>query len=167
MAPKTAGKNKPSNNQLAITRILNAPRELVWEVWTKPEHIAKWWGPNGFTNTIHNMDVRPGGEWNFIMHGSDGRDYNNKIVFNKIVKPELITYTHMVYPRFEVVVTFKKYGAKTKLNMVMTFSSEADYRFAMDQVGAEKGLIQTIGRLKVFVENMYGDNSAIMHTIYN
>jgi uncharacterized protein YndB with AHSA1/START domain len=140
--------------ELAITRILNAPRELVWEVWTKPEHIAKWWGPNGFTNTIHNMDVRPGGEWNFIMHGTDGKDYPNQIVFNKIVKPALITYTHTVYPRFDGVVTFKKYGNKTRLSMVITFASEAEYRFAVDRDGAKEGLTQTFGRLKHYVENI-------------
>jgi uncharacterized protein YndB with AHSA1/START domain len=50
-----------ADRQLSITRLINAPRELVFEVWTKPEHIKEWWGPNGFTNTIFNMDVKPGG----------------------------------------------------------------------------------------------------------
>src|SRR6476659_2119193 len=56
------------DKELTITRVLNAPIELVWEVWTNPDHIKNWWGPNGFTNTIFEMDVKPGGNWEFIMH---------------------------------------------------------------------------------------------------
>ena len=56
--------------------------------WTDPEHVAKWWGPTGFTNTIYEMDVRPGGVWRFVMHGPDGIDYQNKIVYIEVVKPE-------------------------------------------------------------------------------
>src|SRR5436190_19477576 len=70
-------KNSTKNRELLLTRLLNAPIELVWEVWTNPEHIAQWWGPNGFTNTITKMDVQPGGEWDLVMHGPDGTDYKN------------------------------------------------------------------------------------------
>lgn len=62
-------------------------------MWTDPKHIA-WWGPNGFTNTIHEMNVKPGGVWRFIMHGPDGTDYPNKILFIEVVKPERLVYTH-------------------------------------------------------------------------
>ena len=55
-------KNNTADRELLLTRILDAPIELVWEVWTKPEHIALWWGPDGFTNTIEEMDVQPDGE---------------------------------------------------------------------------------------------------------
>ena len=64
-------KSKLEKNELSINRILNAPRELVWEVWTVPNAIAQWWGPRGFPNTIHNMEVKEGGAWNFIMHRAD------------------------------------------------------------------------------------------------
>ena len=73
-----------AQRELVITRIFDAPRELVWRAWTDPKHVAQWWGPNGFTNTIHEMDVRPGGVWRFVMHGPDGVDYANKIVFGEI-----------------------------------------------------------------------------------
>ena len=66
------------DKELTITRVLNAPIDLVWKVWTDPDHIKNWWGPNGFTNTIFEMDVKPGGNWEFIMHGPDGKDYKNK-----------------------------------------------------------------------------------------
>lgn len=67
--------------ELLIKRTLNAPIELVWEVWTKPEHIAQWWGPTGFTNTITKMDMVAGGEWVLTMHGPDGTDYPGKHFF--------------------------------------------------------------------------------------
>ncbi len=154
MAQKNESVSKPTANELAITRILNAPRELVWEAWTDPEHLAKWWGPNGFTTTTHEIEVKEGGEWDFIMHAPDGADYKNRIVFNKLVKPELITYSHITGPRFDVTVTFKKYGAKTKIDVRMVFDSAKDYDVAVNTFGAKQGLQQHIGRLKEFVEKI-------------
>ena len=81
-----------ADRELLITRTLNAPIELVWEAWTNPEHLAKWWGPNGFTNSISKMDMKPGGEWNLIMHGPDGTDYKNKSIFKEIIKHKKIVY---------------------------------------------------------------------------
>ena len=74
-------------DEIVTTRLLNAPRALVFEAWTDPHHVAQWWGPNGFTNTIHEMDVTPGGVWRFVMHGPDGVDYPNRIVYIEVVNP--------------------------------------------------------------------------------
>ena len=79
-------KDKP---QIITTRLLNAPRDLVWKVLTTPEHIEHFWGPDGFTNSITKMDVRPGGEWLFTMHGPDGKDWPNRTRFTKVVPNEL------------------------------------------------------------------------------
>ena len=73
-----------SDRSLSLTRILDAPRELVWQVWTDPQHVVNWWGPDGFTNTNQSMDVSPGGFWRFVMHGPDGTDYKNLIQFIKL-----------------------------------------------------------------------------------
>src|SRR5258708_33017973 len=94
MENKNVKSNDTSDSELLITRTLNAPVQLVWEVWTNPEHIKNWWGPNGFTNTIHNMDVQSGGTWDFIMHGPDGTDYRNKNIFKEIVKHKKIVFEH-------------------------------------------------------------------------
>ncbi len=67
------------DREIVLTRRIKAPRELVWEAYTKPEHVMQWYGPNGFTLTIHEMDVRVGGVWRFMMHGPDGTDYPNPI----------------------------------------------------------------------------------------
>ncbi len=77
--------NDIANRELSITRMLSAPIDLVWEVWTNPEHIANWWGPRGFINTIHKMDVLLGCEWRLTMHGPDGIKYHNKSVFIEIM----------------------------------------------------------------------------------
>jgi uncharacterized protein YndB with AHSA1/START domain len=75
-------------------REFDAPRDLVFAAWTDPKHLAQWWGPNGFTTTTMSFDLRPGGIWRFVMHGPDGRDYQNRITFDEIVPPECIVYRH-------------------------------------------------------------------------
>ena len=65
------------------TRVFDAPRELVFSAFTDPKHLAEWWGPNGFTTTTHAFDLRPGGKWRFVMHGPDGRDYQNLIILRR------------------------------------------------------------------------------------
>lgn len=85
MKVKTANDNE-TDREIRITKMLHAPVELVWEVWTNPEHIANWWGPKGFTNTIHIMDVAEGGEWRLTMHGPDGKNYPNKSIFLELFR---------------------------------------------------------------------------------
>jgi uncharacterized protein YndB with AHSA1/START domain len=147
-----------ADRELVLTRLLNAPRELVFEVWTNPQHIAQWWGPNGFTNTIHNMDVRPGGEWNFIMHGPDGTNYINKIVFIEVVKPERLVYAHGSDqendPRaFQATITFVAKGNKTELTMHSVFSSAAVLE-ELKKFGAVEGGQQTVNRLEAYLQKM-------------
>src|SRR4029079_5782761 len=103
-----------AQNEIAATRVFDAPRELVWRMWTDPDHVIHWWGPNGFTNTIHEMDVRPGGVWRFVMHGPDGVDYQNKIIFREVVRPERLVYDHVSGPKFHVTVTFAEQAGKTE-----------------------------------------------------
>jgi len=117
-----------SNRELYITRLLNAPRELVWKVWTEPEHIAKWWGPEGFTNTIHIMEIKPGGIWDFVMHGPDGTDYKNKSVYIEIVKPEKLVFDHITAPKFRFTITFTEQGDKTLLEWCSTFESAEELK---------------------------------------
>ena len=150
--------NETANRELSITRLLNAPPELVWEVWTKPEHIANWWGPVGFTTTTHEMNIKPGGVWRFMMHGPDGKDYPNKIVFIEVVKPERLVYNHTGEEeteniRFHVTVNFEKQGNKTKLTMRSLFESEEEFIRVMKEYGAEEGMKQTVDRLEEYLED--------------
>ena len=77
-AKKESSAEALSDREIVTTRVFDAPRELVFKAWTDPDHLAKWWGPKGFTNTFQEFDMRPGGVWRFIMHGPDGVDYKNK-----------------------------------------------------------------------------------------
>jgi len=147
-----------ADRELSITRVLNAPRELVWEVWTDPEHIAQWWGPNGFTNTIHAMDVKPGGRWSLTMHGPDGTDYPNFIVYEEVLRPERLVYSHGSDEdnpgTFHVEVNFKDLNGKTELSMKMTFKTKEERDSVVEKYGALEGQQQTIARLEAYLAKM-------------
>jgi uncharacterized protein YndB with AHSA1/START domain len=136
-----------SSAEIVATRVFDAPRELVYRMWTDPEHVAQWWGPSGFTNTIHEMDVRPGGVWRFIMHSPDGTDYQNKAVYVEVVAPERLVYDHVSGPVFRATVTFTEKGEKTEVTMRMLFASPELRRKVAEEYGAVEGLNQTLGRL--------------------
>ena len=102
-------------------------------------------GANGFTNTIYEMDVRPGGIWRFVMHGPDGIDYQNKIVYIEVVKPERLVYSHVSGPR--ATVNFRDQGTKTGVRVRMVFRSVTERDDTVKKFGAIEGLNQTLGRL--------------------
>ena len=145
---------------IIATRVLDAPRELVWTAWTKPEHLAQWWGPDGFSTTTSAYDLRPGGVWRFVMHGPDGRDYQNRITFDEIVKPERIRYHHGggddVEPvQFRTTVTFENLaGDRTQLTLHAVFPSAAARQRVIKQYGADKGAVQTLSRLADYLANL-------------
>ena len=136
-----------ADREIAATRLLDAPRALVWKAWTDPRHIARWWGPNGFTNTIEKMEVRPGGAWEFVMHGPDGTDYKNRVIYDEIVEPERICYRHLSGPVFRVIVTFAEADGGTVLTMRMQFGSAAERNQVAERFRAVDGQSQTLERL--------------------
>ena len=136
-----------SARTIVTTREFDAPRDLVFRMWIEPEHVAKWWGPNGFTTTIDRMDVRPGGVWQFVMHGPDGTDYQNRIVYEEIARPERLAYSHVSFPVFRSTVTFAEESGKTRVTMRMVFESATDYDAAVTKFGAIEGGRQTFARL--------------------
>ena len=148
------------------SRVLDAPRELVFLVWTDPAHLAQWWGPNGFTTTTHAFDFRPGGVWRFVMHGPDGRDYQNRITFDEIVPPERIVYRHAggddVEPvQFTQTVTFEDLGSgQTRLTWHGKFPSAEERTRVIREYGADKGLARTMARLADYVATMPAARSA-------
>jgi uncharacterized protein YndB with AHSA1/START domain len=140
-------------------REFDARRELVFEAWTDPNHLAQWWGPDGFTTTTSAFDMRPGGVWRFVMHGPDGRDYENRITFDEVVKPERLVYHHGggddVEPvQFRTTVTFEDIGGRTRLTMRGVFPSAAERERVIKEYGADKGLVQTLARLGEYVAKM-------------
>lgn len=152
-----------ADREMTAVRVFDAPRELVWKAWTDPQHIAQWWGPNGFTTTTDVMDVRPGGVWRFVMHGPDGRDYKNKIVYIEVEKPERLAYKHAgdeeTEPvNFHVTVTFVEKGGKTELSMRSVFPSAEELARVVKEYKADEGLTQTLNRLREYLALQTGGN---------
>jgi len=145
-------KSSTHDRELHISRLLDAPVELVWEVWTHPEHIANWWGPNGFTNTITTMDMKPGGEWNLVMHGPDGTDYKNKSVFREVTPFKKIVYEHVSAPKFTATVTFEEQGEQTLLNWHMLFETAEEFIQVVKTFKADEGLKQNIEKLALYLK---------------
>jgi uncharacterized protein YndB with AHSA1/START domain len=139
------------SKEMTTTRLLEAAPALVYRAWTEPDQLAQWWGPNGFTNTIHQMDVRPGGAWRLTMHGPDGTDHLNESVFLQVMAPRLLVYYHSSTPKFVSVVTFVPEGAGTRLTLMSHFLSDEDYDSAMNVYGAGEGARQTLARLAEFL----------------
>jgi len=156
-----------ADRELTITRLLNAPVSLVWEVWTKPDHIRNWWGPNGFSNTIFEMDVRPGGAWDFVMHGPDGQNFKNKSVFKEIVKHKKIVYEHISGPKFLATIEFEQQGNKTLLKWNMLFETSEEFIRTVKTFKADEGLRQNIEKLESYVEKGYALDELILTRVIN
>ena len=140
-----------AEREIVTTALIAAPRARVFEAWVDPAQMVRWWGPDGFTTTMQEMDVRPGGVWQFIMHGPDGTDYKNKSIFEEIVKPERIVYARLTGPVFRLTATFDELGdeqgGRTTVTMRMVFESAKERDQAVKVFGAVEGAKQTLARL--------------------
>lgn len=141
---------KTENRELRISRTLNAPIEMVWEVWTNPEHIVNWWGPNGFTNTIHKMDFKEDGEWKLTMHGPDGTNYPNRSIFKEIIPFKKIVFEHF-NPHFITTVLFESRGENTFMDWSGLFDSEEMLEIIVKQHKADKGMKQNVEKLENYL----------------
>ena len=145
--------------EIVITRRLQAPRELVWTAFTDPRQVVHWWGPDGFTNTVHEMDVRPGGVWRLVMHGPDGVDYDNRMVFVEVVRPERLVYEHGADveddpARFRTTVTLVEEDGGTRVTMRMVFATPEARRRTEEEFGAAEGGRQTLRRLAEYLATL-------------
>ncbi|HEY1729918.1 MAG TPA: SRPBCC domain-containing protein [Candidatus Baltobacteraceae bacterium] len=136
-------------NEIAMSREFDAPRELVYKMWTNPDHVAWWFGPKGFTMTIESMDVHPGGSWKFVMHGPDGSNYDNHIVYSVVEPPSRLCYSHMA-PKFDVEIMFEDVNGKTRLTSRMIFDTVETRNRIAEEHGAIRGLEETLARLAEF-----------------
>lgn len=149
-----------ADREIVTTRIVNAPRELVFEVWTKPEHLIHWWGPNGFTNTFQEVEIRTGGRWTFIMHGPDGKNYPNEIVYHEVTPPSKLRYGHSGPEdpdgvNFTTTVTFEEEAAgKTKVTMTGVFPSKEMMELVIRERGAKEGGQQTMAKMVAYAEQL-------------
>lgn len=150
-----------SERQIVIEKIVKAPVTLVFEAWTDNEHLKHWFGPDGFTITTESIDVRERGIWRFIMHGPDGTDFTNKIVFLEVIPPAgnkkaKLAYLHSDFNdegRFSVSVEFEENDGHTKITMTSLFETKDARDFVVREHNALEGGNQTIKRLDEYLQN--------------
>ena len=142
--------------EIVLRRSIAAPRERVFEAWTDPAQLPRWFGPRGFSTTTHAIDIRVGGEWRYTMHGPDGTDYPNRIVYRELVRPERIVYEHDGDipddpTRFHVTVTLVEVEGRTELTSRMRFPTR-EQRDEVIGFGAVELGQQTMDKLAEWVE---------------
>jgi len=159
---------RAGEQEFVITRVFDAPRELVFKAWTEPKHMAQWWGPRAMTTPVCEMDVRPGGAYRIVMRGPDGEEYPEKGIYREVVRPERLVMTmdcsefpdewqDMMKPNREkwernpvgemvTTVTFEERGGKTEVTVRMRFISAA-IRDSMVTKGMSVGWSESLDKL--------------------
>ena len=147
-----------ADREIVISRVIGAPRELVFEAFTEVRHLSQWWGPDGFSTTTRTFAFRVGGEWDFVMHGPDGTDYQEWISWTEIAPPEGIALLHGEFPgdpnAFESVLTFAPDGAATRIEMRTVFPTKELRDEAAEKYHAIEGGQQTLSSLAGYVTEM-------------
>jgi len=116
-----------SDREIYSSRILNSPVEIVYQAFADPLHLKKWWGPEGFTNTIHEFDLQPGGKWVLTMHGPEKGNYENSSVFKSVQPYKLVSWKRISKPLFDMEIGFKKLGdSKTEISFRMIFETREE-----------------------------------------
>ena len=152
-----------ADREIVLSRVIDAPRELVFEAFTEVRHLSRWWGPEGFTTTTHSFEFRVGGAWDFVMHGPDGADYREWITWTEITPPARIAMRHgesRSDPNaFESVVTFEPDGEATRIQMHTVFPTKELRDEAVDKYHAIEGGQQTLSNLAAYVTRIVHEGS--------
>ncbi|MBW5447709.1 SRPBCC domain-containing protein [Cohnella sp. CFH 77786] len=161
---------KVEGNVLILERVFDAPRELVFEAFTKPEHLKRWWGPRGWTLTVCEVDFRPGGVWHYCMKCEDekqgdfyGMESWGKGIYHEIEAPGMFTYTdyfsdaegneNTAMPSTEVTNSFLEQDGKTKLVSRAEYASEEALKTVLS-MGMEQGITETWDRLAEHLQSI-------------
>ena len=150
----------PSDKEILITRTFDAPRELVWQMWTMAEHLQQWWGPEGWTLPVCELDFRPGGTWFYCMQGPDGMQSCGKATYLEIDAPERIVYEDAFadadgnpleeMPVAHSTLKFVEADGKTTVINTVRYPTKAD-RDKVIEMGMEAGIDQTLNRLEAYL----------------
>jgi uncharacterized protein YndB with AHSA1/START domain len=151
MAAESRSSAENAELELVITRILDAPRSVVFKLWTQPEHLMRWWGPRGFTLPSCALDLRPGGAYRFHMRGPDGDDHMSQGVFREVVEPERIVMAgcwadaegNPTTPQTLLTVIFEEFEGKTRLTLHQTLFDSVSARDA--HRGGWSGALDRLG----------------------
>src|SRR5262249_34962622 len=152
-----------ADREIVIAGVMEAPRELVFEAYTRVHHLARWWGPDGFTTTTRSFEFRVGGEWDFVMHGPDGTDYQEWITWREIVPPARIALLHGESRddpnTFESVLTFEPAGEQTRIVMRAVFPTRELRDEAVEKYHAIESGEQTLRNLAAYVTEVARERS--------
>lgn len=150
----------PSDQEILITRTFDAPRDMVWQMWTMAEHLQHWWGPEGWTLPVCEVDFQPGGTWFYCMQGPDGMQSCGKATYLEIDAPALIVYEDAFadadgnplgeMPVGHITLRFIDEGVKTTVVNTVRYPTKAD-RDQVIEMGMEAGIDQTLNRLEAYL----------------
>jgi uncharacterized protein YndB with AHSA1/START domain len=147
-----------SEREIIVRRTFAAPRELVFDAFTNAEHISNWWGPDGFRTTTEHMEVRPGGVWRHVMHGPDGTDYRNYIVYEEVERPAKLSWAHGTREgepfSFHSTVTFDEIEGGTQVTLHQVHPSKEARDMLVEQGGALEGGLNTLDRFARVLESL-------------
>lgn len=142
-----------ADREFMHSRLIDAPRERLFRAFALPEHLARWWGPDGFSNTFETFDLRVGGHWRFVMHGPDGSNYPNEIVFRELAVPERVVLEHLgSMHHFFLTITFTEAKGKTLVGWQQVFDT-AQHKQAIAKFVAPANE-QNLNRLENEVKNV-------------
>jgi len=160
----------PSDTEILMTRIFDAPRELVFEAMVRPEHVARWWGPRGSAFSVCEIDFRPGGTWRYVLRVCDGQEVTFKGVFHEIVAPEKLVCTECFdepsvgSPEWQTTLTLEEFGGKTKMTSRVVHPSK-ESRDGHVNSGMERGAGETFDRLAELLTTQPPTNPAMEREI--
>jgi uncharacterized protein YndB with AHSA1/START domain len=159
MGSKQLTVDTPSDKEIVMTRVLDAPRDLVFEAHSSCEHLSHWWGPRRYEISACDLDFQPGGRWRIVHRGSDGQEFVFHGEFREIVRPERITWTFewegMPGHVSVQTVAFEERDGKTTLTTTVWFDTVED-RDGMLQSGMADGAAESMDRLDEYLEVLKG-----------
>jgi uncharacterized protein YndB with AHSA1/START domain len=160
MAMTTSGDPTTADREIVISRLIGARPDVVFEAFTEVRHLSRWWGPAGFSTTTRSFEFRVGGEWDFVMHGPDGTDYQEWITWREIVPGARIALLHGESRddpnAFESVVTLEPAGGGTRIVMRTVFPTKELRDEAVERYHAVEGGEQTVANLAAYVAELTG-----------
>jgi uncharacterized protein YndB with AHSA1/START domain len=141
------------SREMRTTSMFKVPVDRMWEVWTNPEHLVNWWGPNGFTSTIHTMDLREGGAWHLTLHGPGGINFPNRSIFKEIIPSEKIVFEHF-NPHFITTVLFESIGERTQIDWSLLFDTAEMRETIIRAHKADEGQKQNLEKLERYLADL-------------
>jgi uncharacterized protein YndB with AHSA1/START domain len=147
----------PSDREIVMTRVFDAPRTLVWEAWTNPEHVPHWLlGPEGWTMPVCEIDLRPGGAWHFVWRRSDGSEMEMRGLYREITPPEGLVSTESWggdWPETLNTLVLSEDGGKTTITQTVLYPS-TEARDAALQTGMKDGASESFDRLAEYLRTI-------------